>query len=100
MIKRIYAIFDKVAEQMFGPMVVLPNDGAARRVFQDALFGEGSTMAPHPGDYALYHIGTINLETGVITPAATDKPFAGVPLITGDVLVDLATRKPEITNEG
>lgn len=99
--KRIYAIFDKVAEQMIGPMVVLPNDPAARRMFQDALLGEGSNLATHPADYSLFFLGTVNTDTGAITPAPTEKPFGGVPLVTGETIADLAARRMEnVTHEG
>lgn len=86
--KQIYSVFDLVAGQMFGPLLVLPNHAVARRTFQDALMGEGSVMAPHPADYVLIHIGTINVETGAIRQLTND-PSTTSPIITGEAIIHL-----------
>lgn len=94
MIKQIYAIFDEVAQQLFGPIMVLPNDAVARRTFQDALFTPGAIMTTHPQDFTLFHLGSLNLETGLITPRseAPTQDNACV-IIAGDVLVELTNNR-------
>lgn len=82
----VFAVFDSVAGEMFGPPILQPNEAAARRLFQDALFGQGSVMVSHPGDYALFCLGSLDTETGLFTQ---EGDFRSMPMITGDDLMRL-----------
>lgn len=66
--KKLYAVYDTVAEEIItGPIMVLPNDAAARRFFQDLITDQRSNLSTHPKDYDLVCLGEINTGTGSIT---------------------------------
>lgn len=94
MLKRIYAVYDSLAQEMFGPLIVMPNDAAARRFFQDAVTGEGSRIAEHPEDYSLHFLGELDTETGVLTSIATlgSGPF-GVQIVSADFVLEQLKRR-------
>lgn len=97
MIKRLYAVYDAVALEMMGPLMVLPNDAAARRVFQDAVTNEQSSLFMHPHDYVLCHLGEIDTQTGTVTPVtgSTMPHGFGVPVVTGEFIVDAIKRRKD-----
>lgn len=86
MIKRLYTVYDNVAESATGPLLVFPNDAAARRAFQDALTGETS-LAAHPQDYDLCCVGEFDSVSGQVT----GHPAHEV-VITGKVIMELLNR--------
>lgn len=47
-----------------------PTLGAAHRAFTDAVQSPDAQneMIKHPADFGLYHLGTYNDETGLLTP--------------------------------
>lgn len=63
MVKNIYTIFDKVAQEM-GPMMILNNDDQARRVWPTAF--ENSKNRKE--DFILVRLGTVDVNTMVIVP--------------------------------
>lgn len=85
MFRKIYCIHDRVANEVFGPVMVLPNDAVAIRTFRDALFQPSST---NHADYDLYCVGTIDTESGVINPIAEAGAVFGVvpAVVTGAAL--------------
>lgn len=89
MFRRIYCIFDRVASEVFGPVMVLPNDAVAIRTFRDALFQPNST---NHADYDLYCIGYLDTETGALNHVLGNQelgsPVFGVvsPVVTGAAL--------------
>lgn len=70
MIYGIYAIKD--AKTAFMPCNVDYNNDSAVRNFEHAVRNPDSLMASHPGDYALYRLGSYDSDTGMIT--ADDLP--------------------------
>ena len=84
--KFLYVVFDVVAQLVSGPVMALPNDAVARRVFQDALLGESSALSRHPSDYVLLKIGALEDEVPVIRSVETTQ------VISGDQVMDLQRR--------
>lgn len=64
MIYPVYAIRD--AKVGFMTPTVDQNDAAAARNFEHAVMNSASLMNSHPGDYALYRIGSFDTEIGAI----------------------------------
>ena len=58
MIRRIYSVFDKVAQE-FGPLQVMKNDGTAWRWFNHVKEQEG--VGNHD-DFALFYLGEYESE--------------------------------------
>lgn len=95
MVKLIYTVFDVVAGQQIGPLLLLPNDGVARRAFQDALLGDGSNLASHPSDYVLLRVGSMDVESCVVSPGPGELERE---IISGDIVMQLQSRGPEVMN--
>lgn len=74
--ERIYAIYDKQARLILKggssiPLVIMyPNDAVARREFVE-IVANVPQLQRHLDDYCLIHVGSINIETGEVTPAGT-----------------------------
>jgi len=66
----LYVVFDKVAEEIFGGIIRVPNDEVARRAFHDLLAQKDSPIANHRGDYDMHRIGTIDNLGFIQTPEA------------------------------
>lgn len=66
MMVEIFAVFDAVADRFIDPFPA-PNVGVALRGFEEACLVEGSQFSKHPEDYSLFHVGTWDGETGVLT---------------------------------
>lgn len=60
----VYSIRD--AKVGFMTPTVDQNDASAARNFEHAVMNSASLMNSHPGDYALYRIGSFDTETGAI----------------------------------
>lgn len=58
--QNIYAIYDKVAKAITGPLWLYNNDAAAIRVFDDVAREPKSIIGQHPGDYNLVNLGDLN----------------------------------------
>lgn len=56
----LYVVFDKVAEEIFGGIIRVPNDEVARRAFHDLLNQKDSPIATNKGDYDLLKIGRVD----------------------------------------
>lgn len=61
--KRLYAIYDKLAEE-FGPINLAPTDAVAIRMFKNGIPEEAKTNME---DYCLFYVGDYDTRTGVIT---------------------------------
>jgi len=74
MVERIYAIYDKQAQQILKGQVafvlMFPNDAVARRTFTEVVMDKSTPMAKYPDDYVLLHTGSINIESGEMLPAS------------------------------
>lgn len=91
MIKKIYAVYDAVAQEMIGPLMVLPNDAAARRIFQDAVTNEQSSLAAHPDDYSLCRLGEIDTESGNIN--GINSEVFGEQIASGGLILEILRRR-------
>lgn len=61
-----YAVFDKKAIAYNTPFFCA-TDGLALRAFGDLVQDAHTVIAKHPEDFALYRVGSFNVETGVFT---------------------------------
>ncbi len=77
----IFSIFDAAAHVFTAPTIDL-TDGSAIRAFSQAINNVGSAMNFCPSDFALYRVGTFDVEAGSIEPA--NPP---VQLVSGDRVV-------------
>lgn len=57
------------------------NDAAATRNFAHAVGNSASLMNSHPKDYALYHIGEFDSETGELIPCMPELVIDAFSLI-------------------
>lgn len=62
----LYAVYDTKSES-YGQLIQVRNVGVAVRSFTDACGDTNSPMAKHPGDFALYEIGTYDPDNGKLT---------------------------------
>ena len=71
----IYAIFDNAAKAYMSPFF-MHNHGLATRAFSDQVNAQQENqISLHPEQFALFHIGEYNDETGHIEPLATPDPL-------------------------
>lgn len=77
----IYSIHDAAAHVFTAPTIDLTDESAIRG-FSQAINNSGSAMNFCPSDFALYRIGTYDVEAGSIEPA--NPP---IQLVSGDRLV-------------
>lgn len=66
MLKRYYAIYDKVAKSYSG-LFEQQNDAVASRLFESQQKNKDSFISIKPEDFQLYYICTMEDETGQIT---------------------------------
>lgn len=64
---RMYSIRDNAVELFQRPWFAR-SDGEARRIFGDEACREGSELHKHPTDYALFHVGDWDENTGHVIP--------------------------------
>lgn len=63
----IFAIIDRVNDQIIGPLITFRHTAAAVRFFGDIATGQGpSIIAKHPADFDLYQLGYINEENRIV----------------------------------
>lgn len=62
---KLFAIFDRKAEGFQAPFPV-PTLGQAERAFLDACMEDGTDLAKHPEDYALYLVGEFDQSSGEV----------------------------------
>ena len=79
MIYGLYAIKD--SKTAFMPCNVDYNDASAIRNFEHAVMAPDSLMRSHPGDYALYCLGSYDTETGVIVARINPEQIADASAI-------------------
>lgn len=70
---QIFAVYDKKSVAYASPFYY-PQKGQALRAFDDEVNNPQSPLNKHPEDFALFHIGTWNDTTGVITPLPNPVP--------------------------
>lgn len=74
MVKKLFSVYDKVAETLIGGIVQESTEAPAIRAFYDALAAPSSGLGAHPDDYVLYELGELNVNTGLILPVLGDSP--------------------------
>lgn len=85
----IYSIRDAAANVFTSPTIDLTDESAIRS-FSQAVNNQGSMMNFCPSDFALYRIGTLNVEAGTIEPITPP-----TKLVSGDHLVKAVTEYEE-----
>ncbi len=80
----IYSIRDAAAHVFTAPTIDLTDESAIRG-FSQAVNNKDSLMNFCPSDFALYRIGVLNVEAGIIDPVSPPEM-----LVAGDRLVDRA----------
>lgn len=73
-IEQVYAVKD-IKSGLFASPHHLTSDGVAIRSFSMACENKESQINKFPEDYSLYHLGTFNIETGLLE-AVTPKQIA------------------------
>lgn len=76
MLKRIYAIYDNVAEAIIGGLHLHSNAAPAIRMFGDVALMPNSSVQLHPSDFDLIQLGTIQ-EDGTITESTRTLVLTG-----------------------
>lgn len=89
MSKLIVAVYDKKAES-FNPIYTSKNEAVAVRDFSQGCIDKESNLSKYPEDYALYKLGTVEEDTGIITPTKIKKEINGetIELIQPEKLVE------------
>lgn len=67
-----YAVKD-IQSNLFTAPYFLVNNTIAQRSFKAACLDPESKFYTYPQDYSLYHIGTYNIETGLLTPTTPEQ---------------------------
>lgn len=75
MVKKLYAVYDKVAQAIMGGIVQESHAAPAIRAFYDALNSPQSPLQAHADDYILYELGELDTATGLILPVLGDSPI-------------------------
>lgn len=75
MVKKLFAVYDKVAESVTGGIVQEASAAPAVRAFYDALATKGTGLHEHPDDYVLYELGELDVSSGLILPVLGDSPI-------------------------
>lgn len=73
MIVKLYSMHDMPA-RAFGAVMAFPNDEVARRGVLQVLRGDGE-ISKFPGDFSLWCLGSMDTDSGVLTPQAPTVVF-------------------------
>lgn len=92
MIISAYSIYDIKALTYSNPFFA-PNHGAAMRIVQDAANDMNTSLARHPNDYIVYHIGHYDTDIGQMTPLDARQHVC-------DVITLVAPQQPIFNYEG
>ena len=77
-----YSIYDNIAKAFQNPLYAV-NNGAAVRIFQEAVNDPQTYLAKAPQDYAIYYVGEYDEQTGTI-----NAPEMPEKIIHGNEVVD------------
>lgn len=67
MIHKVYCVYDNKALFWLQPFYAMQH-GQAMRAFSDEVNTRNSSMNRHPTDYALFHVGEFDDQTGQLQP--------------------------------
>lgn len=73
-ISNIYSIYDRKAGYYL-PLFMARTEGEALRQFNQIVIGSDTDISKYPADFDLVLLGTIKLESGVITPEELPEPI-------------------------
>lgn len=62
----LYSVYDKLA-QSYAPPFTAPNDSVAARLLLASAQQPNSMLEQSPADFDLYHVGSMNARTGLVT---------------------------------
>lgn len=71
---QIFAVYDKKA-MSYAPPFYYHQKGQAIRAFDDAVNDPQSPLNKHPEDFCIFHMGSWNDTTGVLTPLPNPVPL-------------------------
>lgn len=57
--KEIYAVYDKVAQEIVGGLMAFTHDAPVIRIFVDGLADPSTSLNKHPEDFELVSLGTL-----------------------------------------
>jgi len=63
--KNLYAIVDRVAEDIIGGVHLYAHDAPAVRMFSDLHAADGTSIKKHPTDFDLVCLGTMDEKGGI-----------------------------------
>lgn len=97
MILKAYSLRDLKADNFHAPFFV-PSEAHARRLLSELIQNKNSEVGKYTADFILYHIGSLETETGALTPvnpsevcsalSAMPKPDPRQILVPGTELVE------------
>lgn len=67
----LYAIVDKVAQDIAGPITFHKHPATAVRLFTDVISQEGTIVSKHPDDYELVRLGYLTHDHDLIPARET-----------------------------
>lgn len=77
MTKRLYVIYDLVAESMVGQLLMFAADAAAVRFFGDVCVDPQTMVARHVEDHELRFVGVVDEESGAVSSAPVAVVLSG-----------------------
>lgn len=80
MIQKLYAVYDSVAK-VYMPPFLSQNDGAARRMFAQAVNSKGHQLNTNASDFFLHCLGEFDDSTGKITPQNPELVCSAVAML-------------------
>lgn len=92
MVRRIYAVYDKLAKDIITGLYIQPNDTVASRSFVDMVRAPDTNVNKHPEDYCLICLGSL---VELAEPGAAEIPLAvelgSLPyvVVTGKQVMDV-----------
>lgn len=69
MLRCIYTVFDRVAYECHGPLIVENGDGPAIRMFHAVLADSRTLLGQHPKDFELWYLGGVGPQ-GELVPSS------------------------------
>lgn len=72
--KQIYAVWDKIAQDLTGGLMVFTHDAPVIRIFTDGLADASTMLNKHPQDYDLVCLGEVDTQDGECVLFGMNKP--------------------------
>lgn len=75
MVKKLFAVYDKVAQTIIGGIAQEAHAAPAIRAFYDALNNPQAGLQQHADDFILFELGELDITTGLILPVLGESPI-------------------------